>query len=358
MLFTSELFDKILSSNLDQTTLPWKLASGRNNEHTARYIDGMNLLFSKISVSDKQKSDLISNINSLNDGCFRGAISEMVSQFVLENLFDEVLKEPFIGVKTPDFYCKQMDGRYGLVEVTSLGKDYKSLREESLLLKLIEELKGVKSRYQIYVRGIPVCGIDGNFSGLAEKTKNFLDNLTSEDCKKEETYKIEADDSSFRFDVYERDEEDEIYMGWIGEVSDNRSIPLINEKLSKKVEKYLFPFILCLVVDFNELHDSHSLNQALHGYIEMLVDNSKAVSRGMRFDGSGFWGVRNSNIENNLRMQGVLFIRQRLQDEKLVLHVNFIENPHISCGLSSLGAQLPALERDQEGFEKSKTFSI
>lgn len=111
-LFEPDLFEQIKKRD-NRASLAWKLASFGSQTNVEAYLKSIELIANDLFIEEKLFKDLKTDLNSLNDGCFRGALAEIIGRYSLSMFFNKVTKDPYIGLETPDYYCHDQTPLFG-----------------------------------------------------------------------------------------------------------------------------------------------------------------------------------------------------------------------------------------------------
>jgi len=347
-ILTDEFLKKIRLRNYEQDSLISFYAI--EQERLSAKIEQLRRMWRQLPENIKADKDLFKSLHSTKDGQFQGAISELISGWVLKNYFQKVLKDVNIAKYTPDFMGINENHKL-LFETFTLGQGYEDKKSDQLMKKLRKELNPIVSQIGIFLVGRIYPNKKGNFDGMKDAVESYL---TTIDPNDDGDHEIEVSEAKISFSAYNQGTSGKILHGRSMGVSsgDAYAEKLLRSTIKKK-DKYNFPHLeICVSESIIGLTDK-SIEKALIGDRRVYFDRETHGQIGSDFSNDGFWGIQNPDLDKNLHVQGFIFIwQQHLENNEMQLKVGFVDNFQVSASppLSEIFNDIPNIfSKDYKG---------
>ena len=356
MIFTDDFFDELHSNNPRGVGTLYTFAKFRSESR--RYIGQLNFLWNDLPQQVKENLQLRNRVLSPEASAFRGAFAEIAVHWILSSLGCDLIFNPSVNGKTPDFQISHMDGPHTaeVISVSESGSSQQALMDYSAVKN---ELNGVQSPFWLRLVDKPenrslTPNEHGNANGLRLALVKYLGELSNYDTPDPDSIReVKFGQGSVRFYLEKNTGNGPLSVGLHLEMRENLDdLKLLRRTLEEKRSKYKQPFLAILVNAGNPALDSRVLDWALYGSLMTRyssVNNEDGTHKwtasgtGRKVD--GFWHPQNRDNIRNQRVEAVLFIDVRGDhDTGYRFECSMAKHPDLSTQWGRILPTVPNLE--------------
>jgi hypothetical protein len=320
----------------------------QNRAEFSTYLDQVNTMWKALPNNAKQK--LAKMLRNSKDGNFRGAFGNLVAHSVLSRYSKNAEYDPLIGTFTPDFRVNAKNGEY-IFEAFCLGRDQDEHLQNKKLKLLSKELSSFSSKRKIWLKGNAIPNPKTGFEGIGKFIHEYVEQVDLKKFESNHIHLIKYENAHVFFRIQQLEEECSLFGGWQENGAyGNPQVDLLNTELKERIDKYTFPFSAVCILDSTVWGAVYTLLETMLGKlvyqvpIDLLGTGKERGPVTTGIDQTGFWGIRNPELERNSIVQSVLFVSMKWnpdENHKLSAELLLMENPNKTWGLTEIFHDVP-----------------